>query len=146
MQQIAIKIINTSSNPLPSYATVDSSGVDLMANIDTDIVLKPLERKLIPTGIFVEIPSGYEAQIRSRSGLAIKKGITCLNSPGTIDADYRGEINVIIINLSDIPVTITNGMRIAQMVFAPVTKVNFIENVTLSNTQRGVGGFGSTGV
>ncbi|MFY8127627.1 MAG: dUTP diphosphatase [Chitinophagaceae bacterium] len=146
MQQIAIKIINTSSNPLPSYATVDSSGVDLMANIDTDIVLKPLERKLIPTGIFVEIPSGYEAQIRPRSGLAIKQGITCLNSPGTIDADYRGEINVIIINLSDILVTITNGMRIAQMVFAPVTKVNFIENVTLSNTQRGEGGFGSTGV
>lgn len=146
MQQIAIKIINTSSNPLPSYATVDSSGVDLMANINTDIVLKPLERKLIPTGIFVEIPSGYEAQIRPRSGLAIKQGITCLNSPGTIDADYRGEINVIIINLSDILVTITNGMRIAQMVFAPVTKVNFIENVTLSNTQRGEGGFGSTGV
>lgn len=146
MQQIAIKIINTSSNPLPSYATVDSGGVDLMANIDTDIVLKPLERKLIPTGIFVEIPSGYEAQIRPRSGLAIKQGITCLNSPGTIDADYRGEINVIIINLSDILVTITNGMRIAQMVFAPVTKVNFIENVTLSNTQRGEGGFGSTGV
>lgn len=146
MQQIAIKIINTSSNPLPSYATVDSSGVDLMANIDTDIVLKPLERKLIPTGIFVEIPSGYEAQIRPRSGLAIKQGVTCLNSPGTIDADYRGEINVIIINLSDILVTITNGMRIAQMVFAPVSKVNFIENITLSNTQRGEGGFGSTGV
>jgi dUTP pyrophosphatase len=146
MQQIAIKIINKSSNPLPSYATVDSSGVDLMANIDTDIVLIPMERKLIPTGIFLEIPSGYEAQIRPRSGLAIKQGITCLNSPGTIDADYRGEINVIIINLSNIAVTITNGMRIAQMVFAPVTKVNFIENTTLSNTQRGEGGFGSTGV
>ena len=146
MQHISINIINKSSNPLPCYATIDSSGVDLMANIENDIILNPLERQLIPTGIFLEIPTGYEAQIRPRSGLAIKQGLTCLNSPGTIDADYRGEINVIIINLSNSPVTICNGMRIAQMVFAPVSKVEFIEQSSLSETKRAAGGFGSTGI
>lgn len=146
MQSIAIHIINKSSNPLPSYATIDSSGVDIMANLDAELIINPFERILIPTGLFLEIPSGFEAQIRPRSGLAIKNGITCLNTPGTIDADYRGEIKVIIINLSNSPVTIIHGMRIAQMVFAPITKVKFEVKEQINQTQRATGGFGSTGV
>ncbi len=140
-----ISIINTSNNPLPSYATVGSSGMDIRANLVEPIILKPLERALIPTGFFVEIPEGYEAQIRPRSGLAINQGITCLNSPGTIDADYRGEIKVILVNLSNNIVTIQHGERIAQMVFAKIEQVQLIQVQTINETLRGEGGFGSTG-
>jgi len=140
-----ISIINTSNNPLPNYATVGSSGMDIRANLVEPIILKSLERALIPTGLFVEIPEGYEAQIRPRSGLAINQGITCLNSPGTIDADYRGEIKVILVNLSNNNVTIQHGERVAQMVFAKVEQVQLTEVQTINETLRGEGGFGSTG-
>ncbi len=140
-----IKIINTSSNPLPEYATTASSGMDIRANIQQPITLQPLERTLIPTGLFVEIPIGYEAQIRPRSGLAIKQGITCLNTPGTIDADYRGEIKVILINLSNEKVNIEHGERIAQMVFTKVEQAQLIAVTTINKTERGEGGFGHTG-
>lgn len=140
-----IKIINTSSNPLPAYATNGASGMDIRANLNTTITLQPLERTLIPTGLFVEIPLGYEAQIRPRSGLAIKQGITCLNTPGTIDADYRGEIKIIIINLSNQAVSIQHGDRIAQMIFAKVEQVQLIPVQTINETLRGDGGFGHTG-
>lgn len=140
-----IKIINTSTNPLPHYATSGASGMDIRANINTTITLQPLERTLIPTGLFVEIPLGYEAQIRPRSGLAIKQGITCLNTPGTIDADYRGEIKIIIINLSNQAVSIQHGDRIAQMIFAKVEQVQLIPVQTINETLRGDGGFGHTG-
>jgi dUTP pyrophosphatase len=140
-----ISIINTSNNPLPSYATVGSSGMDIRANLVEPIILEPLERALIPTGLFVEIPEGYEAQIRPRSGLAINQGITCLNSPGTIDADYRGEIKAILVNLSNNIVTIQHGERIAQMVFSKVEQVQLIQVQTINETLRGEGGFGSTG-
>ncbi|MCZ2224193.1 MAG: dUTP diphosphatase [Chitinophagales bacterium] len=140
-----IKIINTSSNPLPEYATSGSSGMDIRANIQQPITLQPLERALIPTGLFVEIPVGYEAQIRPRSGLAIQQGITCLNTPGTIDADYRGEIKVILINLSNEKVNIEHGERIAQMVFTKVEQVQLIAVTTINKTERGEGGFGHTG-
>lgn len=140
-----IKIINTSTNPLPAYATNGASGMDIRANLNTTITLKPLERTLIPTGLFVEIPLGYEAQIRPRSGLAIKQGITCLNTPGTIDADYRGEIKIIIINLSNQAVSIQHGDRIAQMIFAKVEQVQLIPVQTINETLRGDGGFGHTG-
>ncbi len=140
-----IKIINTSTNPLPHYATSGASGMDIRANINTTITLQPLERTLIPTGLFVEIPEGYEAQIRPRSGLAIKQGITCLNTPGTIDADYRGEIKIIIINLSNQAVSIQHGDRIAQMIFAKVEQVQLIPVQTINETLRGDGGFGHTG-
>ena len=140
-----IPIINNSSNPHPTYATSGSSGLDIRANTQTPIILQPLERALIPTGLFLEIPQGYEAQIRPRSGLAIKQGITCLNSPGTIDADYRGEIQVILINLSNQTQTINHGDRIAQMVFSKVEQVLLTPVQIINQTERGEGGFGHTG-
>ena len=140
-----INIINQSTNPLPTYATSGSSGLDLRANVITPIVLEPFNRVLVPTGLFLEIPEGFEAQIRPRSGLAIKQGITCLNTPGTIDADYRGEIQVILINLSKETATINHGDRIAQMVFAKIQQVQFVQVPTINETLRGQGGFGSTG-
>ena len=140
-----ISIINKSTNQLPEYATTGSSGMDIRANLVNDVILQPLERALIPTGLFLEIPQGYEAQIRPRSGLAIKQGITCLNTPGTIDADYRGEIKVILINLSNEPVTIVHGDRIAQMVFMKIEQVQLLPVVTINETLRGNGGFGHTG-
>jgi dUTP pyrophosphatase len=145
MASIEIKIINQSSNPLPAYATAGSSGMDIKASIDTPVSLQPFERTLIPTGLFIELPEGYEAQIRPRSGLAIKQGITCLNTPGTIDADYRGEIKIILINLSQEMQVIQNGDRIAQLVFQPVVKGNWIDTNKLSVTARNEGGFGHTG-
>ena len=140
-----ISIINKSTNQLPEYATTGSSGMDIRASLENDVILQPLERSLIPTGLFLEIPQGYEAQIRPRSGLAIKQGITCLNTPGTIDADYRGEIKVILINLSNQPVTIIHGDRIAQMVFMKIEQVQLIPVTTINETLRGEGGFGHTG-
>lgn len=140
-----INIINQSTNPLPTYATTGSSGLDIRANLNTPIVIEPFNRVLVPTGLFVEIPQGFEAQIRPRSGLAIKQGITCLNTPGTIDADYRGEIQVILINLSKETATINHGDRIAQMVFAKIEQVQFVQVPTINETLRGQGGFGSTG-
>lgn len=140
-----IKIINQSNNPLPSYATELSAGMDLYAFIENDIVLKPLERALVKTGIFIELPQGFEAQIRPRSGWALKHGISVLNSPGTIDADYRGEIGVILVNLSSEPFTIRSGERIAQMVIAKHETISWQPVLSLTNTQRGAGGFGSTG-
>jgi len=140
-----IKVVNTSSNLLPYYSTINSAGMDLRANLKEAVVLKPLERKLIPTGLFVELPEGYEAQVRPRSGLAIKKGVTVLNSPGTIDADYRGEIMVILINLSTEDFVIQNGERIAQMVISSHEKVEWEPVEELAATERGDGGFGHTG-
>jgi len=139
-------VVNQSNNPLPFYSTEHSAGMDLHAFLSEPLVLQPMERALIPTGLFIEIPEGYEAQVRPRSGLAIKNGITVLNSPGTIDADYRGEVKVILINLSNEPFTIQNGNRIAQMVFAKYEKVNWKQVEKLSETKRGAGGFGSKGV
>ena len=139
-----IKIINKSKNPLPKYQTELSAGMDLSANLPERITLKSLERKLIPTGLFLELPAGFEAQIRPRSGLAIRNGITVLNSPGTIDADYRGEIGVILVNLSADDFTIQNGDRIAQMVIAKYETAQFFEVEELTETARGNGGFGST--
>ena len=141
-----IKVINTSQHPLPVYETTASAGVDLRANLNDVIILKPLGRTIVKTGIFIEIPEGYEAQVRPRSGLALKKGITVLNSPGTIDADYRGEIGVILINLSNEDFVIENGERIAQLVFSSVEQAQWIEVEMLSETNRGEGGFGSTGI
>ena len=141
-----INIINQSNHALPEYKTLGSAGVDISAFVEQPIVLKPLERKLIPTGLFIELPEGYEAQIRPRSGLAIKNGITCLNTPGTIDADYRGEIKVILINLGQEDFIIHNGDRIAQMVIAQHAQAMFVEVTELSSTERGAGGFGHTGV
>lgn len=140
-----IKIINKSHHPLPEYATSYSAGLDLRANITESIILKPLERTLVPTGLFIELPQGYEAQIRPRSGLALKHGLTVLNSPGTIDADYRGEIRVILINLSNEEFVISDGERICQMVIASHGQVNWIQVDTLDETDRGAGGFGHTG-
>jgi dUTP pyrophosphatase len=142
---IPVKIINQSENPLPAYATPGAAGMDLKANISAPVCLKPLERQLIPTGIFIELPPGYEAQVRPRSGLALKQGITCLNSPGTVDADYRGEIKVILINLSDSEQMIYPGDRIAQMVVATVEKVEWELVAELNQTVRNEGGFGHTG-
>lgn len=141
-----VRIINKSENPLPEYKTKGSAGVDISASIEQPIVLKPLQRQLIPTGLFIELPEGFEAQIRPRSGLAIKNGITCLNTPGTIDSDYRGEIKVILINLSNEDFTINNGDRIAQMVIAKHEHVTFEQVEVLEETTRGTGGFGHTGV
>lgn len=141
-----INIINKSQHALPNYETIASAGVDLRANLSEPIVLEPLQRALIPTGLFMELPIGYEAQVRPRSGLALKKGITCLNSPGTIDADYRGEIGVILANLSNETFVVENGERIAQMVIAKHERAEWIEVEVLSETERGTGGFGSTGV
>jgi dUTP pyrophosphatase len=140
-----IKIVNTSRHPLPSYETSSSAGMDLRANLDAPFLLKPLQRALIPTGLFIELPEGFEAQIRPRSGLAIKKGITLLNSPGTIDADYRGEIKIILANISTEDFIINNGERIAQMVIARHEKAEWFEVEELIETDRGTGGFGSTG-
>lgn len=141
-----VNIINKSSHALPAYETEQSAGLDLRAFIDSEIVLAPLQRALVKTGLYLEIPAGYEAQVRPRSGLALKNGITVLNSPGTIDADYRGEIGVILINLSDQPFTIQNGERIAQMVFAKVEQAQWNTVDALNDTERGAGGFGSTGL
>ncbi len=141
-----VQIINKSKHQLPSYETVLSAGMDLRANIDAPIELQPLQRTLVPTGLFMALPAGYEAQVRPRSGLAIKKGITVLNSPGTIDADYRGEVCVILVNLSSEPFTITDGERIAQMVIARHEQVEWSEVEVLDETERGAGGFGHTGV
>jgi dUTP pyrophosphatase len=142
---VSIKIVNQSVNELPAYATLGSSGMDIRASIAEPMVLQPSERALVPTGLFVEIPLGYEIQIRPRSGLAIKQGITCLNTPGTIDADYRGEIKVILINLSNEPQTIHPADRIAQMVVQKVEQVQWVAVSELSGSDRGSGGFGSTG-
>lgn len=141
-----VQIINKSAWPLPQYATPLSAGLDLKANITEPITLRPLERAIVPTGLFMAIPAGYEAQVRPRSGLAAKKGITVLNSPGTIDADYRGEVGVILVNISNADFVIEPGERIAQMVFARHEQVEWDETDTLDETTRGAGGFGSTGV
>ena len=140
-----IKIINRSGNPLPEYQTASAAGMDLRAEIDAPIQLCPLERAIVGTGLFIELPEGYEAQIRPRSGLAAKQGVTVLNSPGTIDADYRGEIGVILVNLSNENVTISRGDRIAQMVVARYERAEWTQVEALSETVRGAGGFGSTG-
>ncbi len=140
-----VKIINKSSNPLPEYATEYSAGLDLRANINTDLILAPMQRALVSTGLFLELPKGYEAQVRPRSGLAIKHGITVLNSPGTIDADYRGEIQVILVNLSDEKFVIKNGERICQMVIAQHAQVSWDGVEVINETERGDGGFGHTG-
>jgi len=145
MSKINVKIINKSVNALPEYATEGSAGMDLRASITTPVTLKPLERQLVPTGLFIELPAGHEAQVRPRSGLAIKQGITCLNSPGTIDSDYRGEIKVILINLSGEEQILHPGDRIAQMVIAPVEQVRWEEVDEINSTVRNAGGFGHTG-
>ena len=141
-----INIVNKSKHELPHYATSQSAGIDLRANLEEPILLKPLQRTLVKTGLFMELPIGYEAQVRPRSGLAFKKGITVLNSPGTIDADYRGEISVILVNLSDEEFVIENGERVAQMVIAKHEQADWEVVVELVETKRGAGGFGSTGV
>lgn len=143
---LKVRIINNSNNPLPAYATAGSSGMDLRADLSAPLTLAPMERTMVPTGIFLEIPQGYEAQVRPRSGLAIKQGLTCLNSPGTIDADYRGELKVILINLSAAPQTIEHGDRIAQMVFQKIEIVDLELTNSISTTERDAGGFGHTGI
>ena len=140
-----VKIVNKSAFPVPQYATALSAGMDLKANIEEALTLGPLERAMVPTGLFIELPEGFEAQIRPRSGLAAKHGLSVLNSPGTIDADYRGEIKVILVNLSNEPFVVNPGERIAQMVVARHEKVEWEEVLELGDTQRGAGGFGSTG-
>lgn len=140
-----IKIINKSTNPLPKYQTEESAGMDLHANLSEPIILNSGERKLIPTGLFIELPIGYEAQVRPRSGLALKHGVTVLNSPGTIDSDYRGEIQVLLINHGQIPFKVQHGERIAQMIIAQHERVSWIPTQSLTNTQRGEGGYGSSG-
>lgn len=146
MQIVSVNIVNKSTNPLPSYATAGSAGMDIRANVELPITLEPLERYLVPTGLFIELPEGYEAQIRPRSGLALKQGITCLNSPGTVDSDYRGELKVILINLSNTTQVINNGDRIAQMVIAKTAIAELFVVQQLNDTVRGDGGFGHTGV
>lgn len=141
-----IKVINTSNHSLPAYETNSSAGLDIRANLAENVVLHPMDRALIKTGLFLEIPAGFECQVRPRSGLALKKGLTVLNSPGTIDADYRGEIGVILINLSTETVVLENGERIAQLVFSKVEQAEWLPMEILSETERGAGGFGSTGV
>jgi dUTP pyrophosphatase len=145
MSKLKIKIINKSPNPLPEYATEGSAGMDIRAHLTNPVILKPLERQLIPTGLFVELPPGYEAQIRPRSGLAIQQGITCLNSPGTIDSDYRGEIKIILVNLSHEEQVIQNKDRIAQMVIGKVKRIKWETVDTINITSRNEGGFGHTG-
>lgn len=146
MDNVKVKIINKSSNPLPSYSTSSSAGMDLRANLSEPVTLKPLERALIPTGIYIQLPQGYECQIRPRSGLALKHGISLVNTPGTIDADYRGEIGVILINLSNEPFVVNHGERICQMVVTNYSSVNWCEVKSLEDSERGAGGFGHTGV
>ena len=141
-----VKVINRSDNALPAYETSASAGMDVRAANEEDIVLKPMERKLIPTGLFLEIPEGFECQVRSRSGLALKSGISVLNAPGTVDADYRGEVGVILINLSQEDFVVKKGDRVAQLVFARCEQANWEETENLSDSHRGTGGFGSTGV
>ena len=145
MDKQTINIINLSNNPLPAYATEGSSGMDVRAYIESDITLQPLQRQLISTGLYIELPYGYEAQVRPRSGIALKQGITCLNSPGTVDADYRGELKIILINLSNEPQVIHPGDRIAQMVIQKVEQVALVQVNEISSTARGEGGFGHTG-
>ena len=140
-----IKIVNRSKHPLPEYKTTASAGMDIRANLEEIVTLKPLERKLIPTGLFIELPEGYEAQIRPRSGLALNEGLGLLNSPGTLDADYRGELGVIVVNLSNNMITIEDGERICQMVINKVEQAEWIEVNELSDSERGDGGFGHTG-
>lgn len=140
-----VKVINKSKHPLPEYGTAAAAGMDLRANLDQPVVLKPLERAMVPTGLFIELPVGYEAQIRPRSGLAAKSGITVLNTPGTVDADYRGEVKVILVNLSSTEFTVNDGERIAQMVIARHEQAEWVESSDLTETQRGAGGFGHTG-
>lgn len=142
----SVKIVNKSHHPLPQYSTANSAGMDLRANIDSPIVLAPLQRVLVPTGLFMSLPEGCEAQVRPRSGLALKHGITVLNTPGTIDADYRGEIGVILVNLGDKEFIINDGERIAQLVVAKYEKIEFLPVETLDETERGAGGFGHSGV
>lgn len=144
--RMKVKVINQSKHPLPAYETKASAGLDVRANLEESIELNPMERILIKTGLFLEIPEGYECQVRPRSGLALKKGITVLNSPGTIDADYRGEVGVILVNLSADTFTIEDGERVAQLVFAEVKQAQWEESEVLTDTERGAGGFGSTGV
>ncbi len=141
-----VNIVNRSRFPLPQYATVHSAGLDLRADLEQALILKPLERSLVPTGLYIELPEGYEAQVRPRSGLAAKHGISIVNTPGTIDPDYRGEIKVILVNLSDVPFILEPGERIAQMVIARFEHISWNEVETLSETERGEGGFGHTGV
>ena len=143
---IQVKVINKGKQPLPQYATAQSAGMDLRANTTEPFTLNPLERKLVPTGLFIALPEGYEAQVRPRSGLALKHGITVLNTPGTIDADYRGEIGVVLVNLSNEPFTVEPGERIAQMVIAKHEQANFLVVEELDETERGAGGYGHTGV
>lgn len=140
-----VRVINNSQHDLPSYATENAAGMDLRANLETPVTLKPLQRELIPTGLFIELPHGYEAQIRPRSGLAFKKGVTVLNSPGTIDSDYRGEVKVLLVNLSNEDFVVENGERVAQMVVAAHASVEWEQVEVLEETQRGAGGFGHTG-
>jgi len=142
---IEIKIINRSRHPLPSYETAGSAGMDIRAFLSETLQLAPLQRVLIPTGLYLEIPQGYEAQVRPRSGLALKQGITLLNTPGTIDADYRGELGIILINLSEKDVFISDGDRIAQLIINPVSRASWISVAEISDTERGIGGFGHTG-
>lgn len=146
MNKLDIKVVNRGHQPLPAYATAQSAGMDLRANLDESIVLHPLEHRLIPTGLFISLPEGYEAQVRPRSGLAFKHGITVLNAPGTIDADYRGEIGVLLVNLSNTDFVVNDGERIAQMVIARHEQGSFIEVDQLDETERGTGGYGHTGV
>lgn len=143
---LTIKVVNKGHQPLPQYATAESAGLDLRANLDAPIVLQPLEHCLVPTGLHIALPAGYEAQVRPRSGLAFKHGITVLNSPGTIDADYRGEVGVLLVNLSQTPFTINDGERIAQMVIARHEQADFLPVELLDESERGEGGFGHTGV
>ena len=142
---IQVKVINKGNQPLPTYATAQSAGKDLRANIDSPITLKPMERRLVPTGLYIALPEGYEAQMRPRSGLALKHGITLLNTPGTIDADYRGEIGIILVNLSSEPFTVNDGERICQMVIATYSQIDWKPVEVLDDTERGAGGFGHTG-
>lgn len=146
MHTIQVNIVNTSTNPLPAYATTGAAGMDIRASLQQAVTLLPLERHLIPTGLFIELPEGYEAQIRPRSGVAMKQGITCLNSPGTVDSDYRGELKIILINLSNIAQTINHGDRIAQMVIAKTEKAELVSVQELNESLRGEGGFGHTGI
>ena len=145
MEKLKVKIVNRSTNALPSYSTEQSAGMDLRAWIDEPVTLQPLERRLIPTGVYIELPQGYECQIRPRSGLALKRGLTVLNTPGTIDADYRGEVCVILVNLGNEPQVIENGERVCQMVVARHESVEWVPVETLDESERGAGGFGHTG-
>lgn len=146
MERIKVKIINDSSNPLPAYETPSSAGMDVRARLDSPVTLQPLQRALIPTGLRIQLPQGYECQVRPRSGLALKHGISLVNTPGTVDADYRGEIGIIVINLSDQPHTITDGERIAQLVIKEYVHVTWEQVDRIDETERGEGGFGHTGV